>query len=838
MQFSRFNMLTHKYHKHLSSSNFFMQILNAPTRDEIDRAHKQGHWLEIGVSSIHNLFRVSAFKSCCWVALLVTSIPIHLLFNSVITRTEYKNTDFSLTIAIESFVDDGEYFLPGASLMTLDNASYVEHQNEDLYSQVESGYYATRGWGQWYNLSDYTNATSELSRQIAHVSQNGKKWDNLTFSTCQDQYGLYGTTCGGLETHTNLILIIQEPDGWTRNQMWHLTDHQASVWNPIVPPDEPNTLFFHTNCQMHGAPESLYDDGCEDSCASALGSRFIDDGAGARQITSNWPSGFPFFDGLALNVFNASDDDGALTSGLQPDTFNLSVQYCLAEPSQELCHIAISPALFLAVVLCIVLKLTIALLVTVVLGRCQHPSLVTLGDYVVSLIQRPDAYMAEKSSTILANGPRGAVVLPGHRPWPKSHRWTRRGTIAPLSLWFVTYILLLGTLSIWIFFFAQGTNNDFSFSQYLAGRNHQLNLPEIPSFLAGVLIVNSPQIALSLVYVAINSLLTHILVAAEWATLASHCAPFRVTDPKGKQTSTYRLQLPYRVSVPLLSASALLHWLAANSLFVSISEGAYNAWAQRNDSGLPPNTASIIGYSPQFLLAETIAIAFVFVIPIFLGLKRLPPSSVPVGTYSPAIAAASRVISGTEHQFHCKTDSRLSKVREEHRARSDSTVEARALEHSHEPPLTAKDTVHDSVAPLLTIEGKDFHGNDRGLTNLGVWDPDEILSIYHDHGNHYIQINTEHQELSYSPESGETFYAATRPDVSSDRSSIRRNPCEEQVKVDDEPVTEREYIARNNVKWGTLQMPPEWYKDHDYEPLGFSIMVQEVGAPVAGRSYL
>jgi hypothetical protein len=39
---------------------------------------------------MRNAFKVSRFKTLCWLGLSVTSIPIHLLFNSVIFGTERK----------------------------------------------------------------------------------------------------------------------------------------------------------------------------------------------------------------------------------------------------------------------------------------------------------------------------------------------------------------------------------------------------------------------------------------------------------------------------------------------------------------------------------------------------------------------------------------------------------------------------------------------------------------------------------------------------------------------------------------------------------------------------
>lgn len=39
------------------------------------------------------------------------------------------------------------------------------------------------------------------------------------------------------------------------------------------------------------------------------------------------------------------------------------------------------------------------------------------------------------------------------------------------------------------------------------------------------------------------------------------------------QYSTYRLQLPYKYSIPLILMSIFLHWLLSNTLYLFISEG-------------------------------------------------------------------------------------------------------------------------------------------------------------------------------------------------------------------------------------------------------------------------
>lgn len=43
----------------LSSSNYCMQCLSAPTRKEIDETHARGTWLDIGIPSIRNLRQIN-----------------------------------------------------------------------------------------------------------------------------------------------------------------------------------------------------------------------------------------------------------------------------------------------------------------------------------------------------------------------------------------------------------------------------------------------------------------------------------------------------------------------------------------------------------------------------------------------------------------------------------------------------------------------------------------------------------------------------------------------------------------------------------------------------------
>lgn len=63
----------------LAGSNYCMQCLCAPTRKDVDKAHCQGRYLDIGVPSVRNLRSIGRFKLVLWWILGLSSIPLHLM---------------------------------------------------------------------------------------------------------------------------------------------------------------------------------------------------------------------------------------------------------------------------------------------------------------------------------------------------------------------------------------------------------------------------------------------------------------------------------------------------------------------------------------------------------------------------------------------------------------------------------------------------------------------------------------------------------------------------------------------------------------------------------------
>ena len=63
----------------LSASNYCMQLQAAPTREDIDKAHSEGKWLDIGIPSLRNLLYLHWWRRVTWVLLAFSSVPIHLM---------------------------------------------------------------------------------------------------------------------------------------------------------------------------------------------------------------------------------------------------------------------------------------------------------------------------------------------------------------------------------------------------------------------------------------------------------------------------------------------------------------------------------------------------------------------------------------------------------------------------------------------------------------------------------------------------------------------------------------------------------------------------------------
>ena len=174
--------------------------------------------------------------------------------------------------------------------------------------------------------------------------------------------------------------------------------------------------------------------------------------------------------------------------------------------------------------------------------------------------------------------------------------------------------------------------------------------------LSNAMLANVGQVALSFIYFTYNGLFTAMFLSHEWSTYGNSPKGVRVSSqPVGDQRSTYFLQVPYRIAIPLMAASAILHWLLSQAIFL-VSVEAY-ATDQINDrfdawERLPSHDILSCGYSP---LAMVLLLVVGVVLLVFLAVmsSRRLASGMPVaGSCSAAISAACHLLGSAEDLVH------------------------------------------------------------------------------------------------------------------------------------------------------------------------------------------
>lgn len=512
----------------LASSNYFMQVLNAPSRAEIDRSHARGKALEIGYPAWGNAFKVSRAKTIAWAVLLLSSVPIHLLFNSTIFETDYRERDFQLTIASEGFVDGAQYFFPGASLAVFSSV--------DSYGYIDGSFSSSSG-GKG-TISSYLE-NSENAKNITYAAANGARWSKLEPTSCAKLYA----TCRGLTEYSNVVVVVDgvdgASDGWTRDEVWDLSANDEAGWDDEFPPTERNSLWYSAGCTMDTQPSSDSRMSCENNCVAALGTEAVS--SESFVPPENW----------TIDFFRAKGPKYELKN----DQGSLPVKYCLAEPITHSCSVGFSNILLVIVTVCVLVKTVTCVIVFMLLRHTR--SLVTLGDAIEEFIVSPDEQTRDCS--LLA----GAMVrsdskagLPGGPiEW---HNKICRGfaTVPWKSCWYNFTILFVGfagstvvviMFASWNSLYVNPLFGTGEFCEYLNtnsctyrsnislnGDSHDTDFgtndlrESIPMMIAA----NVPQLVLSFWYLSFNTLLTRWHMAKEWALFFVSHRPLRVTSPK------------------------------------------------------------------------------------------------------------------------------------------------------------------------------------------------------------------------------------------------------------------------------------------------------------------
>ncbi|KAK3403324.1 hypothetical protein B0T20DRAFT_429618 [Sordaria brevicollis] len=243
----------------------------------------------------------------------------------------------------------------------------------------------------------------------------------------------------------------------------------------------------------------------------------------------------------------------------------------------------------------VLLNLLIVLLLTSVLIFFKRPSftpLVTLGDAITSFLTDPDpvtrgACLLSKDDVKKGNWASGASQ-PKH--WvPKPHRWFQTPSSPRWIIMGLVWVLCAGATAAALAF---SIMDDYSLSTF--GNNYSSTTSPIiegettkmPTWATTLLSSSLPQLLLSLLYLALNPLLTSYFLSHESSLFYAHALhndsdpesqpqhqaqPLRLScslldiDPTSSQTSSLYLTLPRPISWFLLALFAAMGFVISQS---------------------------------------------------------------------------------------------------------------------------------------------------------------------------------------------------------------------------------------------------------------------------------
>lgn len=156
-----------------------------------------------------------------------------------------------------------------------------------------------------------------------------------------------------------------------------------------------------------------------------------------------------------------------------------------------------------------------------------------------------------------------------------------------------------------------------------------------------VLIVNSPQIVFTLLYLVYNRAYTKMLAIHEWMKFSVVRRSLRVSQPSGIQRSTYWLHIPYRYSIPLIITSSMMHWVISESFFlvrVAFYDENGKPLSQNGELESNDNTLTLPGYSLEAILTAIIMSGGMLLVLLLFSYREFPSDMPFIGNNSWAIS--------------------------------------------------------------------------------------------------------------------------------------------------------------------------------------------------------
>jgi hypothetical protein len=597
----------------LAGSNYCMQCLAAPTRGDVNAAHAKMKYLDIGVPSIRNLKHLSTGRRCLWGLLIVSSLPLHLMFNSVLF-TSLATNDYNVLFVTPNFTTGGNFstangfntgnFQPPSYKEDLEVVQQRIGRNEfDRLEKVDCiKAYAVDLLTDRRTLVVVSSNASTHGNGAVLGSGNQEYVKPERWYTLAEGYNPYTWLCGERDSAA-LDVRNAYDDGYgpyCNRYSQKLIDH-PDVWAP-----------------SDWTPEYCLSEKVDGQCSCIVNMAIIWIIVACNIIKVIVMATVAFSNKLEQPLCTIGDAIASFVTDPDPTTTDM----CMT--TQE--YIRMYEA-----------AKRNAAEVNEVLFKENFGSL--LNDW------RPLSPLAWSTKRL--------------RWWhaPSRARWW----------WFILFFTAclattIGLLGRALYFY---TGDKSLTALANIGLGHSSSQTMITGWaissmrnrsaaiILSVLVANTPQIVLSFLYFSVNGICTCMSLSAEWASysVSRSSAPrgfaktLRTSDPVGSQRSTYFLQLPFRFAIPLIVVSTLLHWLISQSIFTAVIT-IYDELGNLKEKF----AVTTCGFSP-FAMILVIVAGFLLLLAVGgLGSMKLDPGMRVVGSCSAAISAACHVQTKSEKE--------------------------------------------------------------------------------------------------------------------------------------------------------------------------------------------
>ncbi|KAH8627371.1 hypothetical protein IG631_17139 [Alternaria alternata] len=379
----------------LAGSNYTMQCLSAPTRNEIDAAHsrKPAVHLDVGILSIRNLSYISERRTFLWLLLGLSSLPLHLVYNSAVYGSISTNSYYVFSVD-ETFITDEQ----------------CTHCANPLPTPV------ARTLRQPTNDYDTSEVTSTLINLWSKA--NARSLEELTPSRCIEEYAT------SIQSNRRNLLLVSDDD-----RLPSPTNHYFMNGSHVYWADKFETQDWFTSSKRSLKFEWM----CQN-----LNDKSPPCSAMVENIRNNLEN-----EPWKVGQICYNDDQNCSSS-------DAPVKRCLSEPAEPRCKIHFEPGIAIVVIVLNLFSLVKAGLMFYIAFRVNDEPLMAMGDAVASFLDKEDVETKNMCLSSMADFRNGKGYKVGPRQYSGgAYHWkdvtSKLRRCITLIMWVMLSILLLFT---------------------------------------------------------------------------------------------------------------------------------------------------------------------------------------------------------------------------------------------------------------------------------------------------------------------------------------------------------------------------------------------------------